>query len=176
MVFKTDRLLLREFESTDAQALFDLNNDPLVIQYTGDPPFSSVEAASQFIGNYTGSRPNGSRPSHYKEFGYGRWAVLNKETKEYLGWCGLKYTPDLKETDLGFRFFRKFWNQGFATEAASGCLTFGFEELGLNVIVGRAMRDNKASIKVLTKIGMKFQKTILMDGNKGVQYSIMAPR
>ena len=152
-ILETPRLLLREFGEEDAPHFFELNEDPEVVRYTGDPPFASVEEARQFLLNY----------DQYRKYGYGRWAVLLKPQDAkgiptWIGWCGLKYIPELEETDIGFRFYRRYWGQGYATEAARACLDYGFGPLGLNRIVGRAMEENGASVRVLEKIGLEFWK------------------
>ena len=96
MIAETDRLYLREMTPADAQSAYALNLDPEVVQYTGDVAFESVEAAEKFLINY----------DHYKKYGFGRWAVIQKSNGEFLGWCGLKYHEDTKEFDLGYRFFK----------------------------------------------------------------------
>jgi RimJ/RimL family protein N-acetyltransferase len=68
---------------------------------------------------------------------------------EFLGWCGLKYLFETNEVDLGYRFMKKFWGKGYATEAALACIEYGFATLNLHQIVGRALPGNLASIKVL---------------------------
>lgn len=143
-ILETSRLQLRPFSEEDSPSLFLLNSDPLVLQYTGDAPFKDVDEAAEFILRY----------DHYKQYGYGRWAVMAREANAFIGWCGLKYSPEKNETDIGFRFHREFWGKGFATEAASGCLKYGFTELGLSRIIGRAQIGNISSHKVLEKIGM----------------------
>ncbi len=161
-LIETERLLLREFDISDATNFYNLNLNQNVIRFTGDLPFQSIKQAEEFLHNY----------SNYKVNGYGRWAVINKSDNEFLGWCGLKYSDKLKETDIGFRFFEKNWNKGFATESAKACLDFGFHQLNIDTIVGRAMKENKYSIKVLEKIGLHYQKDFDFDGNEGALYSI----
>jgi len=165
MIAQSDRIYLRRFEMGDAQFLFELNADPEVLQYTGDPPFASVAEASQFVMDY----------DHYQKYGHGRWMVIHKENDEPLGWCGIKYTPRLDEHDLGFRFAKRYWGQGYATESSKLVVQYGFEMLGLETIVGRAMVDNVASIRVLTKVGFTFQKQISMDGQSSNQYILHKP-
>lgn len=143
-LIETQRLKLRELSPSDAEWFFQLNNDPEVIQYTGDLPFDDVEQAAQFLRSY----------DQYEKYGCGRWAVVRKADEAVLGWCGLRYLPSMDSTDLGFRFFREFWGQGYATEASIGCLDYGFRELGLQKIIGRAMKLNVASVRVLMKVGM----------------------
>lgn len=159
-ILETTRCYLRELTIDDAPHFFDLNADEEVLKYTGDKAFESVEAAQQFLENY----------NPYQEYGYGRWAVMDKKTDEFIGWCGLKYSAELNEVDLGFRFFKKYWNQGYATETAQACLDYGFKQLHLNKIVGRAMEANIASIKVLKKIGMEFVEKREFQLHEGVVY------
>ena len=79
ILIQTKRLVLREFNShLDGQSMFLLNHDPEVLKYTGDEPFDSVEDAKKFLEHY----------SDFKTNGYGRWIVMDIQTKEKLGWCG----------------------------------------------------------------------------------------
>ncbi|MCY1635254.1 GNAT family N-acetyltransferase [Marinifilum sp. D737] len=159
VVLETERLFLREFILEDAQSMFDLNSDPEVIKYTGDPPFESVEQAKAFLQNY----------DDYKKNGFGRWAMISKADNEFIGWCGLKLNEE-KFIDLGFRVFRKHWNKGYASEAAKACLTYGFQTLGFDEIIGRVLSENKASIKVLEKLGMRYWKNDTCHGFENARY------
>lgn len=161
-ILETERLLLRELNPDDAGDFFNLNENPNVIKYTGDKAFQNIDEAREFLENYKDYRLNG----------YGRWAVISKVNNEFLGWCGLKYNSSTDETDVGFRFFEHYWNKGFATESAGACIDYGFKKLKLNTVVGRAMRDNTASVKVLEKLGMKYLRDFDFDGHKGVIYKI----
>lgn len=157
---ETERTYLRNLTPKDADDFFNLNLDQEVLIYTGDKPFQTIEEAKNFLEQY----------DQYEKYGVGRLAVIEKRTNEFIGWCGLKFSPDLDEYDIGFRFNRENWNKGLATETAKKCLEFGFDNLNLKVIVGRAMKENKASIKVLEKIGMTFLKNFDFDGQEGVVY------
>jgi RimJ/RimL family protein N-acetyltransferase len=160
---QTQRLYLREINEKDAHFAYELNIDADVLKYTGDQPFDSVEEARRFIENY----------DHYKRYGFGRWAVIRKEDEAILGWCGLKYTEELNEHDLGFRFFKKYWNNGYATEAGTVCLKLGFNNFGIRRIVGRAMKANVSSCRVLVKCGMSFHSDFDFDGSEGAVYHSM---
>ena len=162
IIFETKRLILRELNLSDSEDFFALNSNPKVLKYTGDKAFKSIKEARIFLENY----------NEYRANGYGRWAVINKASEKFIGWCGLKYGEIGNETDIGFRFFEKEWNKGFATESALGCLRYGFRQLGLNRIIARAMKNNLASIKVLEKIGLEYEKDIDFEGHKGVIYKI----
>ena len=163
MILKTKRLLLREMNIDDAENLYLLNIDPDVIKFTGDIPFESIEDAKDFLKNY----------NHYIKYGFGRWVVINKANNTFLGWCGLKYTEILDEYDIGFRFLKKYWNNGYASESAKACIELGFDKYKLTEIVGRAMKKNIASIKVLEKIGLTFSRDFNFEGHNGVIYKII---
>jgi len=162
IILETSRLILRELNPNDAQYFYDLNLEPDVIQYTGDPPFESVESAKSFLENY----------AQYKLYGYGRWACILKENNEWIGWCGLKFEKEHGDTDIGYRFFKKYWGKGYATESAKACLEYGFQKLGLKRIIGRAMNANGASIRIFEKLKMQYVKDINFDGQAAVEYEV----
>ena len=132
-----------------------------------DPPLGNhrlvhvtPEEVANFLSNY----------QDFKKNNMGRWAVVRKDDEDVLGWCGLKlHTNGL--VDLGFRLFKKYWNQGYATEASLGCLAYGFETLLLTEIVGRVVPANMASARVLKKIGMHFSH-FEVDEHHGEQIAI----
>lgn len=165
-ILETERLYLREMETDDAENAYRLNLDWENIKYTRDKPFESIQEAKEFLLNY----------SHYKNYGFGRWAVIEKYSNEFLGWCGLKYTPELDEYDIGFRLFKEHWNKGIASEAAKACIDYGFIKIGLTRIVGRAMNENVGSIRVLKKIGLVYMKDYNFEGESGVIYEIKKPK
>lgn len=160
IILETERLILRELSPNDAENFYLLNLNTNVIKYTGDSAFKDVEEAKFFLENY----------QDYKRYAYGRWAVINKETNKFIGWCGLKFED--METNIGFRFFQEEWNKGYASESAKACLAYGFEKLHLKRIIGRVMKLNIASIKVLEKIGLEYAKDVDFDGNKASIYKI----
>lgn len=157
-IIETPRLILREFTVDDAYKIWELNSDPEVIKYTGDPPFENVESARKFIENY----------EEYKKTGFGRWVVIHKDSNSFLGWCGLKLNEQ-NLVDIGFRFFKREWNKGYATEAAKACLQYGFMELNIKEIIGRVALENTSSIKVLEKLSMEYWKN---DSCKGIENSL----
>ncbi len=161
-VLSTARLYLREMRPDDAEHIYLLNLNPEVIKYTGDPPFSDILEAKNFLINY----------DHYKKHGFGRWAVIRKQDEAFLGWCGLKYSTDINEYDIGYRFMKKHWGQGYATESAKACLHWAFENKNIVEIVGRSDIRNKASYKVLEKIGMSFWKNIKSGNQELLIYKI----
>ena len=159
-IIETERLYLRELNVNDTEYFYHLNLDKEVLKYTGDKPFDDLNSSKVFLENY----------NHYKKYGLGRWAVINKENRYFLGWCGIKFTEKRNEYDIGFRFFKKYWNKGYATESAKSCVDYGLNKLQLPEIIGRAMKENKASIRVFEKIGLEYNREFDFEGNNGVIY------
>jgi len=162
IIIETERTFLRHLTTEDAENFYRLNLDNEVLKYTGDKPFESIIAAEIFLKAY----------DQYEKYNVGRLAVIDKTENGFIGWCGLKYSQNLNEYDIGFRFFRKYWNKGYATETSKACIDFGFRKLELNKIIGRAMKENIASIKVLEKIGLTYIKDFDFDRQNGVIYEI----
>lgn len=146
---ETERLLLRNITLNDKADMFRLHSDPLVQKYTGEPPVASMEEMEQAIR---------TRISDYKKYGYGRWATFLKDGMQFVGWSGLAYLPEFDEIDLGYRFLPQYWGSGIATEASRAILSYGFDQLKLKRIIAIAMKENEASIKVMEKVGMVFDK------------------
>ena len=136
---ETERFTLREWNLSDAHWIYELNQDPEVVHYSGDTGFDSVETTRGLIATYL----------NYQRDGYGRWMVEDKNSGEALGWCGLKKNP--WGIDLGFMFFRKFWGQGVATECTAATVKWAREK-GLPRLIGRTLTGNPASSRILEKL------------------------
>ena len=163
VIIETERLILRQFEPGEGALIYTLNEDPEVTLYTGDPVrhlAHANEVLEQVI------------LPQYALYNHGRWAVHTKPGGEFIGWCGLKYRPELDEVDLGYRFIKSAWGKGYASEAAMASIRYGFEKLGLRRIVGRAMCGNLASLKVLEKCGMKFIGEEIVDEHPARTYEV----
>ena len=154
VIFETPRLYLRQFTLEDAALLLQLNSDPEVLKYLHEPILQNEAHAKKILTKVI-------FPQYENRLG--RWAVFVKENNEFIGWCGLKYRSEPDEYDLGYRFIKTAWGKGYATEAASYTLRYGFETLRLEVITGRAHIENKASLKVLEKTGMKYASEGIVD-------------
>ena len=140
VVMETDRLLLRTFTEDDAPLLYELNPDPEVTRYTFDSMIELAQAKKVLDETIL---------PQYALYNHGRWAVHVKPGLEFTGWCGLKFRPERKEIDLGYRFMKKFRGRGHATETAFASIQYGFTPLNLRQIIGRALPGNLTSIRVL---------------------------
>ena len=166
IIIETERLLLRTFTVDDAPLIYELNLDPDITRYTGDP-IQDIQHAQQVLEQII--------LPQYALYNHGRWAVHVKTELTFIGWCGLKTRPERNEIDLGYRFLKTAWGKGYATEAAFACLKYGFEKLNLQRIVGRAMPQNLASIRVLEKCGMQYVGDEVVDGHPAKTYEAVNP-
>ena len=157
---KTERLYLREFTIDDAQLLVDLNSNPNVTKYTGDGQVD-LETAKDVLENVI-------LPQYPNSIG--RWAVHLIDTNEFIGWCGVKFIAELNETDLGYRFFEKYWGKGYATESAKAVMDYAVNVLKIKNLVGRADLDNTASRVILQKVGLKFSEECFEHGSIVAKY------
>ncbi len=147
IVLETPRLILRRFTEADASLVLKLNSDEDVLKYLHEPVLKDENHARQIIRDII-------LPQYERNLG--RWAMHTKDDMEFIGWCGLKYRPELDETDLGYRLRKNYWGMGYATESARHTLSHAFNVLSLQTVTGRAHIDNLASLNVLEKIGMTY--------------------
>ena len=157
--FETQDLLVRDFEVTDVQNIYDLDSDPEIHEFLGKKPMKTIEEARQVINSIR---------NQYVKNGTGRWAIIDKKTNEFIGWTGLKCETVLRKEfsyyDLGYRIKKKYWGQGIATKTAIESLKYGFQKLDLEEICAAAEIKHVASNKILKKIGLKLAETFIYEG------------
>jgi len=158
---RTERLILRPFTLDDLEPFFRMGTEPQVIRYVGNVPIVDLAAAEAAM--LAGALRD------YEVHGYGRFACVWKETGSVIGFSGLKYFEQLRETELGYRFFPEFWGMGLATEAGKASVEFAAESLNLKRLIGLVHPENVASANVLKKLGFKFETTISPDFAPGVE-------
>jgi RimJ/RimL family protein N-acetyltransferase len=151
-VLETERLVLRRLTPGDAAFILDLLNQPSFLRYIGDKEVRNTEDAIRYI--ETGP------VASYERFGFGLYLVELKESGTPVGMCGLIKRETLADVDVGFAFLPDYWSQGLAFEAAAAVMNYGREVLGLRRIVAITTLDNTASIRLLEKIGLRFERLI----------------
>lgn len=148
---ETNRLVLRSWKAADYNLFALMNADKEVMKYFPNP--LEKEQTIRFVEERI-------KP-HFKTYGYGVYAVELKTLQRFIGFCGFMhpqfesfFTPCI---EIGWRIDKRFWNMGYATEAAQACLHFGFTVLKFSDVFSFTSIHNKASERVMQKIGM--QKT-----------------
>lgn len=160
-IIVTQRLILRELEYTDANDLFEMDSDPEVHLYIENNPVKSIDEMKKVIEMLK---------EQYVKNRIARWAVVDRATNECVGWSGLKYfrEPLNNHTnfyELGYRFKRKHWGKGFATESSNAIIEYGFKNLNIDSIFAMTDPNNHNSKKVLTKLGFEFRETFDFEGD-----------
>lgn len=160
LILETDRLILREILVSDAEAFFAMDNNPNVHRYLWNKPTQKIEETLEII---TFVR------KQYLDNGIGRFAIISKETKEFMGWAGLKFNTEMVNNktnfyDIGYRLDEKFWGRGYASEASFAWVQYAFETLKIKTIEAATHIENVASNRILQKIGMQFTEQYQEDG------------
>jgi RimJ/RimL family protein N-acetyltransferase len=150
IVLETERLSLRQMTPDDAAFMLLLLNEPSFIQNIGDKGVRNLEDARNYI--LTGPM------EMYRRYGFGLYRVDLKETGAQIGMCGLIKRDTLTDVDIGYAYLPKYWSKGYALEAASAVMAYGKDTLNLERIVAIVSPHNAGSIKLLQKIGLKFEK------------------
>ena len=149
IITETQRLIIREFNLKDAQAVYLFNAPEEVNRFTGDAGMcNSIEDAEKIIRNIW--------LKEYQQFGYGRWAVVLKESDEVIGFCGFKNDSRIKAVDIGYRFHPAHWGKGYATESNLACIEYASKHMDLTQVLGDAGAETWGSINVLLKLGMSY--------------------
>lgn len=151
-ILETDRLSLRQLTHDDAEFILELLNDPSFIRNIGDRGVRSIEDAKRYI--ETGP------VASYARHGFGLWLVRLKESGESIGMCGLIKRDTLEDVDIGYAFLPRFWSKGYAVESARAVRDYGRDVVGLKRLVAITDPANERSVRVLEKIGMKFEKMV----------------
>lgn len=154
MILETVRLRLREITVDYAEFILRLVNEPSFLSNIGDKGVRDLADAKRFIEE--GPWRRGQEP------GFGQFVVELKESGVPAGICGLLYREALDVTDVGFAFLPEHWGCGYALEAAEAVMRYGYSTLGIGRIVGLTSEDNLPSIRLLEKLGMKYEKTVRM--------------
>jgi ribosomal-protein-alanine N-acetyltransferase len=158
---ETARLRQRMLSMHDLDDLMKIVGDPDVMKHLG------IEAGTT-LSREEAETALRKMIDFWRQHGFGRWAVIDKENGKLIGLCGLRLLDGAPE--LFYLFSKPNWGRGLATEAAKASLRYGFEELGFERIVAATRHANKASINVMTKIGMKYEKEVNHYGVDAVCY------
>jgi RimJ/RimL family protein N-acetyltransferase len=159
MYLETKRLKLEKFQTGDEQLLFDLDSNPNVIKYVGGER-ASIEVYRDTIINYLDFY------SLNRDCGF--FKVIYKNTNEFIGWFHLRPEQDNPDDfsllELGYRLKEEFWGQGLATEGSEALLKKAFTDLHVDIVSAMAYHENKASFRIMEKIGMSFISEFMFMG------------
>lgn len=168
---ETERLILREMISSDDEGMFELDSNLEVHRFLGKKPVKHIDESRLMIQNLR---------KQYVDNGIGRWAVILKETNEFIGWSGIKLIADSINShqnfhEIGYRFIQKHWGKGYATEAGLAFADFAFNEMKADALYAFADSGNVDSRHILEKIGMRYVNSFEYEGEEHVWYSMKNP-
>ena len=146
IVLETDRLYFRELSENDYKDLSEILQDKETM-YTFEHAFSDEEVNEWF----------NRQVNRYIEYGFGIWAVIKRDTNEFIGTCGLTIQEINKEKflEIGYLFKKRYWHKGYAVESAFGCKKYAFEILKADKVYSIIRENNISSQKVAKRIGME---------------------
>jgi len=156
-ILETNRLILAELTTADAAFILELVNTPGWLQYIGDRGIKNIQDAENYI-------LHGPMAS-YAAFGHGLYLVTLKDTTVPVGICGIIKRDTLEDRDIGFAFMPLYTGKGYAYEAASAVLQHANQVLGIQKIVAITLAANSRSVRLLTKLGLLFEKMIRLPGS-----------
>ena len=160
MILETKRLIIEHFTCADIHMWASIEADPLVRKFVDGKCLSREEA-----GHYVKMSMDS-----YAVNGFGRFAVRSKTSKLLIGMCG--FLRQDEEIDFGYRYSAETWGKGIGYEAANKVLNYGLEHLKLKKICAGVAIENIPSIKILEKLGFKFEKNFFFDQTKAARYVI----
>lgn len=167
-LIETARLGMRHFTLDDIEDYFELGSDPDIIKYAQDRPMADHAEARRVMLD--------APLTDYRKYGYGRYAVIYLQTGELIGFCGMKYMPELDMNELGYRYKRRFWGQGIGTEAGDAMLEHAHADLGLDEAVALILEENIGSIRVAEKLGLHLDGRVKFDNHMPLLYRTALPR
>jgi RimJ/RimL family protein N-acetyltransferase len=143
---QTLRLDMRVFAASDFDDLARLAADPRVMRHIGDGRPMSRTAIGELLARIV------RYPALYPDLGI--WYTTRRDSGAFVGWFSLKYAGKSPDVEVGYWLLPAAWGQGFATEGATALVRYGFDDLGLDRIIGVTHPANRASQRVLTKAGL----------------------
>ncbi|MGB5511591.1 MAG: GNAT family N-acetyltransferase [Woeseiaceae bacterium] len=155
-IAETQRLLLRRLTPDDADLMLAIWTDPAFVRHVGDRGIRTIAQARRALGD--------SVLTLYETYGYGPYCMVRKDDAQRIGICGLFRRETLLHPDIGFALLPTFCGVGFALEAARAVVRHAREDLGIKTLDAIVSPLNKASVSLLEKLGLKFQRSITMPG------------
>lgn len=153
-ILATERLLMRELYLADCHDFRTIFSNEDVMRYYGMFPVDSLEAVLQLIESL--------RSYYYEDRGI-RWAILHRQTGQFMGTCGFhNCNKAARRAEIGYELHSDFWGQGYIKEAIQAMMTYGADYMNLHRIEALVYPENKGSQKALEAVG--FEKEGLLKG------------
>ena len=162
-IFETERLRLRPPRESDLDNIYRLGSSSVVMRYITNGKTQNMEEAKADLEKRI--------KASTRIFGY--WITEERESGEFIGWLALKRLDQSDEVEVGYRFLENAWGKGYATEGSRQLLDYAFRHLNLPKVVAIALKENKASTRVMEKLGMQYRGIGKYYGFTCVKYEIL---
>ncbi len=162
---ETERLILRDLRLSDLNGMFELDSNAAVHRYLGNKPIKTKKESKAILEGII---------DQYQERGIGRWAAVEKESGNFIGWSGLRLNTEYVMNghsnfiDIGYRLIPRYWGKGYATESGFAALNYAFNRMQLDVVYGITEKENQASHKALLKLGLNYEEDFFFE-KEGLQ-------
>lgn len=163
-MIETERLVLNEFSVEDAPFILTLLNTPSWVQSIGNRGVQTLTDAQTYILD--------GAVNSYKQHGFGPYLVKLKTDGQPIGLCGLFKRDAVDAPDIGFAFLPDYTRKGYGFESATAVMQYARDVLGLTRIVGITLPTNQYSIRLLEKLGLRFERRISVraDGEESLLF------
>lgn len=151
-IIETERLIIRTYDISDAESILRLLNEPAFIQYIGDKDVKTLADATDYI--------ESGPMKMQQEFGFSLYCCIRKTDGKVVGMSGLVKREGIEHPEIGFAFYEEYCRLGYGYESSIAIINYASEKLNLHTLQAITNVDNIASIKLLEKLGFKYQKLI----------------
>lgn len=153
-VLKIDGFAMRPIQTSDLDALAAIWANPEVTRFLpsrGVP--ISREKTEKSLHSFV---------EHWQQRGYGIWAIVEDDSSQMVGYCGLRYLDELNEVEVAYCLAQDYWGRGITTQAAKASISYGFNTANLDKVIAMALPENQASRRVIEKAGLNYEKQVHM--------------
>lgn len=162
-VLKIDGFTMRPIQTSDLDALAAIWANPEVTRFL---PSRGVP-----ISRENTEKSLHSFVEHWQQRGYGIWAIVEDDSSQMVGYCGLRYLDELNEVEVLYGLAQDYWGRGITTQAAKASISYGFNTANLDKVIAMALPENQASRRVIEKAGLNYEKQVHMYNLDALYYS-----
>lgn len=163
-ILETPRLYLRPMQPEDLDSLANIYLNIEVMRYIGAGKTFTKEQSEASISSWN---------QYEAKHGFANWGIVLKDGDVFIGKCGFNFLPDNSEIEISYLLDEPYWGKGYGSEISLAALEHGFNKLGFKRIVAMVYPQNAVSIKIIERMGMKFEKEVEYWGIKFLMYSII---
>ncbi len=155
-ILETQRLVVRHLRASDVDEMYAICSDAELMRFVGDGQPLKREQVEKWIEKSV---------DNYRRQGFGCSAVIDKSTARFAGYCGLVYGPGSEIVEIIYTLKKEYWGRGLASEVAGAMIDYGLNKLDLKRIMATIDPDNLGSIRIVEKLGLKFQEQRVDENN-----------